>query len=158
MEVLEKEPSKSHVPEVTAHRLSMSTTEKGDANENTDTLMRSGNSDEAKDTNEEQSVTGFKLFALLGSLILAAFLILLDASIIGVVGGNPSFSKISTNRTTQAIPNITSQFHSLNDVGWYTAAYQLASAAAQPLSGKIYTAFSTKVRCPFDSHNGYTNK
>ncbi|RAH70391.1 MDR family MFS transporter [Aspergillus aculeatinus CBS 121060] len=72
-------------------------------------------------------ITGLRLFAVLASVTLAAFLMLLDGSIIGV-----------------AIPNITSQFHSLDDVGWYTAAYQLASAALQPLSGKVYTFYNTK--------------
>ncbi|KAL4792163.1 major facilitator superfamily domain-containing protein [Aspergillus venezuelensis] len=72
-------------------------------------------------------VTGFKLFGILASVTLSAFLMLLDGSIIGV-----------------AIPNITSQFHSIHDVGWYTAAYQLSSAALQPLSGKIYTSYNTK--------------
>ncbi|OAA53473.1 MFS multidrug transporter [Niveomyces insectorum RCEF 264] len=43
-----------------------------------------------------------------------------------------------------AIPRITNDFHSLNDVGWYGAAYQLASAPMQPMSGKLYTYFSTK--------------
>ncbi|KAL4914771.1 major facilitator superfamily-domain-containing protein [Aspergillus aurantiobrunneus] len=74
-----------------------------------------------------QRISGVKLFAVLASVTLAAFLMLLDGSIIGV-----------------AIPNITSQFHSIHDVGWYTAAYQLASAALQPLSGKIYTSYNTK--------------
>ncbi|KAL4923298.1 MDR family MFS transporter [Aspergillus undulatus] len=74
-----------------------------------------------------QGITGLKLFGILASVTLSAFLMLLDGSIIGV-----------------AIPNITSQFHSIHDVGWYTAAYQLSSAALQPLSGKIYTSYNTK--------------
>jgi hypothetical protein len=45
----------------------------------------------------------------------------------------------------QAIPQITSDFHRLEDVGWYVAAYQLASSTVQPLTGKIYTYFNTKV-------------
>jgi MFS family permease len=44
----------------------------------------------------------------------------------------------------QAIPKITSDFHSLEDVGWYGAAYQLASATLQPLTGKVYTNFNNK--------------
>ena len=67
----------------------------------------------------------------------------------------------------QAIPRITSDFHSLPDVGWYGSAYLLAkydvhfptlfshtklngedSCSLQPLTGKFYTYFSTKV-----SHN-----
>lgn len=46
----------------------------------------------------------------------------------------------------QAIPQITSDFHRLEDVGWYVAAYQLSSSTVQPLTGKIYTYFNTKVR------------
>ncbi|KAL1798981.1 hypothetical protein ACET3X_003018 [Alternaria dauci] len=44
-----------------------------------------------------------------------------------------------------AIPRITSEFHSLADVGWYIGAFTLASATLQPLSGKLYTHLSTKV-------------
>ena len=44
----------------------------------------------------------------------------------------------------QAIPKITSDFHSLPDVGWYGAAYQLASATLQPLTGKVYFNFDNK--------------
>ncbi|CAN9231995.1 unnamed protein product [Alternaria alternata] len=44
-----------------------------------------------------------------------------------------------------AIPRITSEFHSLADVGWYIGAFTLASATLQPLSGKLYANLSTKV-------------
>ncbi|CAG7922357.1 unnamed protein product [Penicillium olsonii] len=46
---------------------------------------------------------------------------------------------------SQAIPPITSQFHSLSDVAWYGSAYQLTSSSLQPLTGRIYTHFSLKV-------------
>ncbi|KAI2643641.1 major facilitator superfamily domain-containing protein [Xylaria nigripes] len=72
-------------------------------------------------------LTGFKLFALLFSTALIFFALLLDTSIIST-----------------AVPKITSEFHSLPDVGWYTGAYQLASAVLQPLTGKLYTFFPTK--------------
>ncbi|TQB73264.1 hypothetical protein MPDQ_006009 [Monascus purpureus] len=45
---------------------------------------------------------------------------------------------------TLATPRITSQFHSLPDVGWYGSAYLLASASLVPLTGKIYQNFNTK--------------
>lgn len=44
----------------------------------------------------------------------------------------------------QAIPRITSDFHSLPDVGWYGSAYLLANCSLQPLAGKIYTHFNSK--------------
>ncbi|KAF2844652.1 efflux pump protein [Plenodomus tracheiphilus IPT5] len=59
---------------------------------------------------DQQYVTGFKLMLLLGSLTLVTFLVLLDMAIIGT-----------------AIPRITTDFHSLADVGWYIGAYTLAA-------------------------------
>ncbi|KAF1846818.1 MFS general substrate transporter [Cucurbitaria berberidis CBS 394.84] len=67
----------------------------------------------------KQYLTGVKLGVLLGSLTLVTFLLLLDTSIIGT-----------------AIPHITTEFHALPDVG---------CATLQPMSGKFYTHFSTKI-------------
>jgi len=77
------------------------------------------------DTTEE--VVGIKLLMIMTGIILTCFLMLLDTSIL-----------------VTAIPFITGKFHSLANVGWYGAAYQLSSAALQPLTGKIYANFSTK--------------
>ncbi|KAK9310997.1 MFS multidrug transporter [Lipomyces starkeyi] len=76
---------------------------------------------------ENGHLTGLKLMLVLASVTLVVFLMLLDMSII-----------------VTAIPRITSQFHSLPDVGWYGSVYQLASASLQPLTGKVYTYFSSK--------------
>ncbi|KAI3316788.1 MFS general substrate transporter [Xylariaceae sp. AK1471] len=43
-----------------------------------------------------------------------------------------------------AIPSITQEFHSLDDVGWYASSYLLASTALQPSFGKVYTHFNVK--------------
>lgn len=72
--------------------------------------------------------TGVKLFSILLGVIVSFFLLFLDMAIIST-----------------ATPAITSEFDSLTDIGWYAGAYQLASAAFQPLSGKIYRYFSLKV-------------
>ncbi|KAF7564117.1 hypothetical protein G7046_g60 [Stylonectria norvegica] len=76
---------------------------------------------------EFEYIMGWKLVSLMLSITLAAFLMLLDMSII-----------------VTAIPKITTHFHSLEDIGWYGSSYNLASAALQPLSGKLYTYFSSK--------------
>ncbi|KAI0160958.1 MFS general substrate transporter [Hypoxylon sp. FL1284] len=76
---------------------------------------------------EREYVWGIKLFVIMIPTTLVYFLLMLDSSIVST-----------------AIPSITSDFNSLLDVGWYGGAYQLASSAFQPLSGKIYTYFSTK--------------
>ena len=59
---------------------------------------------------EAHYVTGIRLFLLVASVSLITFLFLLDQSILST-----------------AIPKITSQFHSLPDIGWYTGVYQLAA-------------------------------
>ena len=66
---------------------------------------------------EPQYVTGIKLWLIVLALSLALFVTMLDMSIVAT-----------------AIPHITNQFHSLNDVGWYGAAYQLAWYAHYPVS------------------------
>ncbi|KAK8004428.1 carbohydrate esterase family 4 protein [Apiospora arundinis] len=88
-----------------------------------------GDRDLAEEKTEEvlEYITGLKLLAVMVAVVLAAFLMLLDISIIST-----------------AVPRITSDFHSLSDVGWYAGAYQLANSCLQPLTGKFYTEFSAK--------------
>nr|UOS85807.1 MFS transporter [Hypoxylon rubiginosum] len=76
---------------------------------------------------ENHYVTGYKLVAIVVALVLASFLMLLDTSIVST-----------------AIPAISDEFQSLEDVGWYAAAYNLGSAAVQPLTGKIFNVFPLK--------------
>lgn len=45
---------------------------------------------------------------------------------------------------SQAIPEITADFHSYESIGWYGSAYLLTASAFQPLYGRIYMAFATK--------------
>ncbi|KAI9149944.1 MFS-type transporter calB [Paramyrothecium foliicola] len=79
------------------------------------------------DLQEETYMHGFALVAVLSGLSLVFFLAMLDISVVGT-----------------AIPKITSDFHRLEDVGWYVGAYQLSSAAVQPLTGKLFAHFNTK--------------
>lgn len=43
-----------------------------------------------------------------------------------------------------AIPKITTQFNSLQDIGWYGSGYLLTLMALQPLYGRIYAYFKIK--------------
>jgi MFS family permease len=43
-----------------------------------------------------------------------------------------------------AIPKITDEFNSIEDIGWYGSAYMLATACLFPISGRIYQLYSTK--------------
>ncbi|KAJ6577449.1 putative MFS multidrug transporter [Mycena capillaripes] len=76
---------------------------------------------------EDDYPHGLKLAVLTLALCLAVFLVALDNTIIAT-----------------AIPKITDQFKSLDDVGWYGSAYLLATAATQLLFGKFYTFLPIK--------------
>ncbi|MCJ1477933.1 MFS sugar transporter [Lambiella insularis] len=80
-----------------------------------------------KVTEEPQYPQGLKLAVIMIALCLAVFLIALDNTIIAT-----------------AIPRITDQFHSIEDVGWYASAYLLTTCAFQLQFGKFYTFFSIK--------------
>lgn len=93
---------------------------------NTEKLPASGMPSKAEEP-EPQYITGMRLYLVSISITLAVALLFLDVSIVAT-----------------AIPRITDQFNSLSDVGWYGGAYQLGSAVFMPLTGKIYTYFSSK--------------
>ena len=68
-----------------------------------------------------------RLIPILVAILLSMFLVALDMTIIGT-----------------AIPKITDQFNSLNDVGWYGSAFFLTLAAFQSTWGKAYKYFPLK--------------
>lgn len=43
-----------------------------------------------------------------------------------------------------ATPQITTEFHSLDDIGWYGSAYLLSSCCSQMFFGKVYAHFNAK--------------
>ncbi|KAJ7622163.1 major facilitator superfamily transporter [Roridomyces roridus] len=71
--------------------------------------------------------TGARFAFIILAISLALFLVSLDSTIIAV-----------------AIPKITDQFHSLDDVGWYGSAYLLGTAAFQLFFGRLYSFLSVK--------------
>ncbi|KAJ5697901.1 Major facilitator superfamily domain general substrate transporter [Penicillium malachiteum] len=75
----------------------------------------------------DPGMTGLSLVATMSGLTLAIFIMSLDSSIIAT-----------------AIPVITSQFNSTEDIAWYGSAYAFAMCAVQPLAGKIYSSFPIK--------------
>ncbi|KAJ7644907.1 DHA14-like major facilitator [Roridomyces roridus] len=82
--------------------------------------------------------SGLKLVLLTISLCLSVFLMAL-------VGDSRSLMDTTSLRViATAIPHITDQFHSLDDVGWYGSAYLLTHAATQLLFGKFYTFLPVK--------------
>ncbi|KAL1896746.1 hypothetical protein Sste5346_004378 [Sporothrix stenoceras] len=80
---------------------------------------------EATDTTVYPS--GMKLALIMVSIYVAMFLVALDRLIISTV-----------------IPQITNDFQSAGDIGWYGTAYMLTLCAFQLVFGKIYQNFSVK--------------
>lgn len=74
-----------------------------------------------------QYPTGLKLVIIMASLMLGTSLMSLDTTIISV-----------------ATPKISSQFHALDDVGWYGAAYLMILTASTPIAANIYKNFNPK--------------
>jgi MFS family permease len=84
-------------------------------------------SEKAEDESDKDFLTGKKLALVVIAAALAMFLVALDRTIIGT-----------------AVPRITDDFHSLNDVGWYASAYLITSCATQLTWGRFYTFYSSK--------------
>ncbi|CAL8582375.1 hypothetical protein XPA_008042 [Xanthoria parietina] len=72
--------------------------------------------------------TGLRLIGILLALIVSVFLVALDMTIVAT-----------------AIPRITEQFHSLDQVGWYGSGFFLTLAAFQSTWGKAYKYFPLKL-------------
>ncbi|RFU35450.1 hypothetical protein B7463_g868, partial [Scytalidium lignicola] len=80
------------------------------------------------DVNTDQNYpAGIKLAVIIASLAASVFLCALDETII-----------------TTAIPRITDEFKSINDVGWYGSAYFMTFASFQLIYGKLFTFYSIK--------------
>jgi hypothetical protein len=71
--------------------------------------------------------TAFRLAMIIVALALAMFLVAIDMTIVAT-----------------AIPRITDQFHSLDQVGWYGSAFFLTLASFQSTWGKAYKYFPLK--------------
>ncbi|KAH1946286.1 hypothetical protein KXV69_005876 [Aspergillus fumigatus] len=94
-----------------------------------DTITESG--DRTRNTaSSDVYPTGIQLALLLLAVFVTMFLVALDRLVIST-----------------AIPQITDEFGSVTDIGWYGSAYLLTNCAFQLLVGKIYTFSSVKYTC-----------
>ncbi|KAK6496238.1 hypothetical protein TWF481_002262 [Arthrobotrys musiformis] len=82
---------------------------------------------EVKHEQPQQKQSKAKTILVFISVFLSMFLVALDRTIIST-----------------AIPQITDEFNSITDVGWYGSAYLLTCCAFQLLLGKVYTLYSIK--------------
>jgi hypothetical protein len=85
---------------------------------------RSSSHDGAKTT---EVTSNLQVCLLIASLFCGTFVMALDATIIGT-----------------AVPKITSEFNSLDDIAWYGSGYLLTITAFQPTFGKLYQFVNIK--------------
>ena len=83
--------------------------------------------EEYSDAEKNFQLKSPKFWVVILSVYISIFLVALDRLIIAT-----------------AIPSITNEFHSIQDIGWYGSAYMLTAAIFFPLSGRIYQLYSTK--------------
>lgn len=104
----------------------------------------------AADKHEDGSadhVTGYKLAMIMVALYATVFLVALVplAFSRSLLGPHANVMQIQ-DRTiiATAVPRITADFSSLDDIGWYASAYPITSCAAQLLWGHLYTFYPTQ--------------
>ncbi|KAJ5537644.1 Aspyridones efflux protein [Penicillium frequentans] len=83
-----------------------------------------GSTDRAQN---QKFLTGSRLRLVSTAFGIANIMVALDSSILAT-----------------ALPTISSNFGSTNDIGWYGSSYLLAQMASQPIWGMIYTCFEPK--------------
>ncbi|KAF2799290.1 MFS general substrate transporter [Melanomma pulvis-pyrius CBS 109.77] len=83
--------------------------------------------DEYADAEKNYKPKSLKFWIIIFSMYASIFLVALDRMIIAT-----------------AIPSITNEFHSIEDIAWYGSAYMLTAAIFNPVFGKIYQLYSTK--------------
>ena len=82
---------------------------------------------DANGNEDDEYPSGMRLFVVIAALVLAMLPAVMDLTILAT-----------------AIPHITDQFHSLDDVGWYAAVYFMTFASSQSMWGKAYKYFDLK--------------
>ncbi|KFY66073.1 hypothetical protein V496_02215 [Pseudogymnoascus sp. VKM F-4515 (FW-2607)] len=82
---------------------------------------------EAKKEDVVEYPSMHKRILIMTALLLSIFLVTLDQNIIST-----------------AIPRITDEFHSLDDIGWYGSAYLLTTCSFQLLMGRVYKFYPAK--------------
>lgn len=83
--------------------------------------------DEYEDAETNFQPKSLKFWTIIIGVYLSIFLVALDRTIVAT-----------------AIPRITDEFNSVQDIGWYGSAYMLTAACFMPISGRIYQLYSTK--------------
>ena len=102
----------------------LDTTSAGDASQD---ITESAHDTESESVDMDHYPSPSRLTLITVFIVLTTFLVALDGTIIAT-----------------ALPTITSEFHSLEDLAWYTAAFFLTTCAFQLPYGRAYAVCDTK--------------
>jgi MFS transporter, DHA2 family, glioxin efflux transporter len=100
---------------------------------------------EGMDPDDDGYPQGLRLFCIVVALGMSIFLVALD------MVGFASYQRegycliIEKTIVATAIPKITDQFHSLDDVSWYGSAFLMTTGGFQSTWGKAYKYFPVKI-------------
>ncbi|KAI0137772.1 MFS general substrate transporter [Hypoxylon sp. NC0597] len=97
-----------------------------DHHDDADPIPPGGDKNEISNADPPQ-MTGWSFYVMVASVTLAVLLMAFNATAVGT-----------------AIPAITSEFNTVNDVGWYSSAYLIANCVMVPFVGKLYSTFRLK--------------
>ncbi|KAL8740924.1 MAG: hypothetical protein Q9190_006419 [Brigantiaea leucoxantha] len=100
---------------------------KSDKNDVANDIVKIDEKSDADHAVPDEYPHGFRLFMIVVALVLGIFLVSLDLTIVAT-----------------AIPRITTQFHGLDDVAWYSAAFFMTIGGFQSAWGKVYKYFWLK--------------
>jgi MFS family permease len=89
--------------------------------------------------------SGLKLILLMISIFIGMFLVSL-VCFIGALRTESFIDCTDQDRliVSTAIPEITNEFNSAGDIGWYGTAYMITNCAFQLVFGRIYSCFQVK--------------
>ena len=105
-------------------------------------VEREGQATSTKDAAEHPK--GFRLAMVILALVLSVFLVALDMISLNIYRRRSLQADSLQTIVATAIPRITDQFHSLDQIGWYGSAFFLTLASFQSTWGKVYKFFPLK--------------
>ncbi|KAI1415123.1 MFS general substrate transporter [Hypoxylon sp. FL1857] len=109
-------------PKTESGRVDLDECDHGDA----DPIPPNGDKNGINNASSPQ-MTRWSFYVMVTSVTLAVLLMAFNATAVGT-----------------AIPAITSEFNTVNDVGWYSSAYLIANCVMVPFVGKLYSTFRLK--------------
>ncbi len=103
-----------------------------------------GEADEYLDAEKNFQPKSFKFWTIMMGIYLSIFLVALVSHRPPKGSADPANTSQDRTILATAIPHITDEFNSTEDIGWYGSAYMLTAACFTPITGRTYQLYSTQ--------------